>query len=474
MRLHSLSIIAFIVSLLLVLGLNTGCRKDVLTTDPSAKLRFSVDTLTFDTVFTTLASTTLPLKIFNDNNRKIVVSSIELGNGGTSNFRINVDGLPGNAYELEIEGKDSAYIFVEVTVDPNGVNNPLVIIDSLNFVTNGNRQKVVLAAWGQDAHYFSGQVVCTQTWTNDKPYVIFNSMLVDAGCVLTINPGVQVHLSDNSFMFVRGTIKVNGGCGQDTVSFRGLRLEDFYDDLPGQWPGIFILRGSTGNEFINTEIKNSTFGLNIGADTTDNLASFTLANKSQVLLEKVVIKNSLSTGLYSTLSDVTARNCLFYNSSSNLVTLGLGGTYVFENCNLLNYGAVTSSHDKPNIIMSNVASNEARGQVVFADLNARFVNCIVDGSLDEEIQIEKAREAAFDFVFENCLLKTQRLTQPDSFINVIVNQSPQFKDRGENDYSLLSGSPCIDAGKNLPAINNDLECAPRTGAYDIGALEYQP
>lgn len=474
MQLRTVSVFALTFTLLLVLAASTGCRKDMLTTDPGVKLRFSVDTLTFDTVFTTIASTTLPLKVFNDDSRKIKVSSIELAGGMSSSFRMNVDGLPGDAFDLEIEGNDSAYIFVEVTVDPNNANNPLIFIDSINFLTNGNRQKVVLAAWGQDANFYSGQVICNETWTNDKPYVIFNSILVDAGCELRIEPGVRVHFSNNSFMFIRGKITVDGGCGTDTVSFRGIRLEKFYDDLPGQWPGVFILRGSVDNSFTNMEIKNSTFGLNLGADTTDNLASFTTSNKSSATLEKVVIKNTLATGMYSTLSDITARNCLFYNSSDYLLTMGLGGTYRFENCNFINYGSVTSSHDRPNIIMSNVASNEARGQVAYADLNASFINCIVDGSLDEEIQIEKADEAAFVYLFENCLLKTERTAQPDSFINVIVNVNPQFTNRGTGDFTLTANSPCIDAGKALPTITDDLKCNVRTGTMDIGAFDYQP
>ncbi len=473
MHLRTLSILAAAVVLLLVLATNTGCRKDMLTDDPGAKLRFAADTLTFDTVFTTLASVTLPLKIYNDNNSKIKVSSIELAGGSSSNYRINVDGLPGNAYDIEIEGNDSLYIFVEVTVDPTNFNNPLIIIDSLNFLTNGNKQKVVLAAWGQDANFYSGQVICNETWTNDKPYVIFNSILVDAGCELKIEPGVQVYLSNNSFMYIRGKITVDGGCGLDTVSFRGVRLEDFYDDIPGQWPGIFILRGSVNNSFTNVEIKNSIYGLNLGADTTDNLASFTTANKSSVTLDKVVIKNSLATGIYSTLSDITARNCLFYNSSDYLLTMGLGGTYRFENCNFLNYGSVATSHDKPNIIMSNVASNEARGQVAFAPLSATFVNCIIDGSLDEEIQIERSDSASMVYVFDHCLLKTERTTTPDSFLNVIVNVSPMFTNRGEDDFTLAAGSPCIDAGTNSTA-TDDLKCNIRTGTMDIGALDAQP
>ena len=45
----------------------------------------------------------------------------------------------------------TAFIFfVEVTIDPNGQNLPMVVKDSIEFVTNMNLQDVDLVAWGQD------------------------------------------------------------------------------------------------------------------------------------------------------------------------------------------------------------------------------------------------------------------------------------------------------------------------------------
>lgn len=56
----------FLAPLTLALWLSPGCQKDPLT-DPSFRLGFSTDTLTFDTVFVTLGSTT---KYFTVRNRE--------------------------------------------------------------------------------------------------------------------------------------------------------------------------------------------------------------------------------------------------------------------------------------------------------------------------------------------------------------------------------------------------------------------
>ena len=69
-------------------------------------------------------------------------------------FRLNVDGLPGRSFgDVEIGADDSIFIFVEVTVDPNNQNTPLVVTDSILFETNGNLQDIDLVAWGQDAYF---------------------------------------------------------------------------------------------------------------------------------------------------------------------------------------------------------------------------------------------------------------------------------------------------------------------------------
>lgn len=74
-------------------------------------LFFSADTLSFDTVFTTVGSVTQQVKIVNTNNQGINISSINLMGGSTSPFIINIDGTPGSsASNLNIPANDSLYI----------------------------------------------------------------------------------------------------------------------------------------------------------------------------------------------------------------------------------------------------------------------------------------------------------------------------------------------------------------------------
>ena len=121
----------------LVLGLFVGlllfesCKSDDgFITDGSAKLEFSLDTLRFDTVFTELGSATRFIRVYNRNDQAIQISNIQLEEGESSAFRINVDGIPGDVAEnVEIAANDSIYIFAEVTVNPDAPlsESPFVI-----------------------------------------------------------------------------------------------------------------------------------------------------------------------------------------------------------------------------------------------------------------------------------------------------------------------------------------------------------
>ena len=137
---------------LLFWGTLSSCNKQVLLS--KSNLTFSTDTLVFDTVFTTVGSTTKSFKIYNPDQRSLKIEEIELMGGENSVYRINVDGTPGALHtDLLLEAKDSLFVFVEVTLQVNNTTNPLIIEDSVRFRTNGKDQYVKLAAWGQDAYF---------------------------------------------------------------------------------------------------------------------------------------------------------------------------------------------------------------------------------------------------------------------------------------------------------------------------------
>ena len=147
-----------------------ACRKDnIFTTDSGAKLRFSSDTLRFDTVFTSLGSATRYIKVFNGNNKPIKIAKIGLANKTSATFNLNIDGISGrNFTNVEIPANDSIYVFAEVTINPNAPlsTSPFVIAENLIFETNGNVQNLVLEAWGQNANYLPNR------YAGGKQYVL--------------------------------------------------------------------------------------------------------------------------------------------------------------------------------------------------------------------------------------------------------------------------------------------------------------
>lgn len=73
-----------------------ACHKENFTEDPEAVLRFEQDTLSFDTVFTSIGSATRILKIYNPNKQSIRINRIFIPGTNPSEFNFNIDGLPGN------------------------------------------------------------------------------------------------------------------------------------------------------------------------------------------------------------------------------------------------------------------------------------------------------------------------------------------------------------------------------------------
>lgn len=80
----------FAIALIFVLlsSMFYSCRKDDFTTDSGAKLSFSTDTLLFDTVFTTMSSTTKRIKVYNKNSDNIIISDIRLKMVPTLNLEL--------------------------------------------------------------------------------------------------------------------------------------------------------------------------------------------------------------------------------------------------------------------------------------------------------------------------------------------------------------------------------------------------
>ena len=139
---------------------------------------------TFDTIFTSFGSTTEKFLIYKNNNRALRINRISLAKGTSSKFRLNVDGTVAtdNTFtDIEIGARDSMYVFVETTINTTTDNNPILIEDSVVFEFNGNRQQVLLEAFGQNMYLLKNEHIKNHTrFKNDKPYLVYGDLVVHA------------------------------------------------------------------------------------------------------------------------------------------------------------------------------------------------------------------------------------------------------------------------------------------------------
>ena len=184
---------------LVTIGL-VGCTdKWGFSTDPSHRLAFSSDTIAFETLFTDVSSATQAFLIYNPNKENLSIAHAYVAGGEDSPFRVNIDGLAGATYtDLAIRGGDSMYVFVEVTIDPRGQDEPFEVHDSLCFtLESGVTQQVIFSASGQDATVLRGMVIDADTWlTAQRPYLIYDSLRVEEGSVLYLAPGTRLYFAD--------------------------------------------------------------------------------------------------------------------------------------------------------------------------------------------------------------------------------------------------------------------------------------
>ena len=262
---------------LLVTTWLTGCIDDDFTTSPSHVLAFSTDTVAFDTVFTTIGTSTRSFRIYNPNKKSLNISSIKLADAEHSGFHINVDGMSGDYFtDVEIRGKDSLYVFVEANIDPTNEDNPIFIVDSIVFLTNGVQQDVKLTAYGQDVIIKRGETLTADTrLTADRPYLIYDSLVVAPGATLQLDPGARLHFHNRASLLVQGRLQAEG-TQEAPIQIRGDRLDRLFADLPydnlgGQWGGIRFYPESVGNKIAHAYVRGMSSGIVLDSCATEEM-----------------------------------------------------------------------------------------------------------------------------------------------------------------------------------------------------------
>ena len=453
--------------------------------DSSLKVAFSMDTVTFDTVFTTIGSSTRQLMIYNNNDENLKISSIRLEGGNQSQFSINVDGQSGYQFsDIEIYSKDSIFVFVRVTVNPNDQNTPFFVEDKLIFETNDNEQTVSLTAYGQNANYIIAnqeikgfpkfKIIADSLqevhWTAERPYVIYGYALINSYGTLVIEPGTQIHFHSGGglWAFSEGQLRVEG-TPENPVVFQGDRLEDFYADEPGQWDRIWLMeaREGHGHSIKNAIIKNGFIGI--------QAQRFQKANRAFLDIHNTIIDNHSGIGIYTNLYNLKASNFVVSNCGNYAVALTGGGQYIFDQGTIANYWN-KSTRNTPSLFFNNVYQNPYDGNLYGYDFIFEMNNCIVYGNHEDEFDTEFSPGHDTTYVFKNSIIKTKRNDNDTNYIECLFNKDPRFVNK-EFDYHLDSLSPAIGIGNpkySTGLLQYDLDGVARGNKPDAGAYQYVP
>lgn len=408
-----LTLIALIAGSLLLL--NSCEDDDDYSTDGNNHLQYSTDTLAFEPLITTQLTSTRVLKVYNKSGKNLKIDNIEL-KSSRNDFQINVDGQTGTKFSnLKIKDNDSLYIFVRADINKNNTDSTILITDSIEFDYNGNKDKVILSALTRDANILTNYTVNKDTtWTNSKPFLIFDSLKIAKGATLKIEEGTEILFHNGATLTVDGTLNIKG-----TVAAPVLLGGDRYDHLTSgipylrlsnQWGGIKFTQNSTNNVLIGTIIRSSTFGIVIdSAATEDNTYRLTIGNSE--------IKTSSDGILTSSYANVSVYNSVLANGGPRTLWIK-GGKSLFNQCTIANYSS----------------GNRYNGAVVLKggeQTQITFNNCIVYGSFTNEIEIDNDTK---NYTFSHCLIKDEIPTDTSKYNSCYWNMNPDFTIKASDLY----------------------------------------
>lgn len=304
-----------------VLSIGLSSCDPQITTDPSVRLRFSCDTLRFDTVFTETNSPTMQFTVYNPSKKAVVIEKISMQSG--QYFRLNVDGETSTERlsEITLLGRDSLYVFVKAQVDRQDSNTPVFIEDGISFLTNDNVQTVVLEAYGQDVERLNQCTIRHDTILGGgKPYLIYNNLTVDTLCNITLLAGTTLYMHDNASIMIYGSLTAQGTLEQP-IRIQGDRLDNLYTHVPytavsGKWNGVYLMQPQeqVANKHLleHVEIISGKVGLYCSSEDKKTMPELTLTDsKIHNFSQYGVVLQNTNAAISNTEISNCAQYCLY-------------------------------------------------------------------------------------------------------------------------------------------------------------------
>lgn len=459
--------------LMLVTISAVACMDDeTFTSGTKASLSFSRDTVSFDTVFVNVSSSTERLNVFNHSSEGLEIKNVRLQSGGTSGFRMNVDGQFGTSIDgVQIQKKDSIFIFVEVNVSENSLVESAKVTDAIVFtLTDGEEKKVVLEAYGQQAQVLKAEVVKESRMLNATlPYLIYDSLVVDKDACLTIPQGTALYFHNGASLIVHGELKVEG-TAERPVAMRGDRLEKMfpylpYDRLENQWGGILLTSSCQGCTINHADIHSGNYGI-----LCDGI-------EGNVSITNSIIHNVAGYGLYLKDSKALVANTQISNTKYDCVSI-YGGTTSFIHCTLAQFYPWTADRGHA-LYVSNYVGIE-----LHMVESSEFYNCFITGYANDEVYGNPG-EQALNLHFHHCVLLTD--VKDETYFSQCIAESPDSAAYKEKNFKMLDthayyydfhlDTLSVARGKGNAAYSSlyptDLNGVERKGSPDVGCYQFK-
>lgn len=444
--------------------------------DPSARLELSMDTLSFDTVFTHEGSATRVVMLRNPHKRAVTIRSVAIGKGEA--FKVNVDGEQNlsKLKNITIAGGDSLFIFVRATIRPEDRNQPLLLEDRVLFEVGDHVEQLVVQAFGWDVNLIDSLVVESDLhFTAGKPYLIKNYVAVAPGATLFFDAGAHVYMHDGAQLSCQGGLIANGQEDQ-RILIQSDRLDNLFDGIPyvytaGKWDGIYLLNPDTAN-LQYTDIKSGNVGFYLEGN-----------NQQNVTIEHCRIHNHSLYGVV--LQDV---NALIGNTEiSNCAQYGAyvsGGKYEFVHTTLASFFNATAYGIQTVPRVDSISPLYINNLSKKRPTEVTFLNCVLAGAQKNCLMLATPLPAYYSGVFANNYLQTDSLSsnfahdnvygqrRDTVFVNAFYGNKDQYYDFrldsvskaiGIGDASVASRYP-----KDLDGKDRLADGKPDAGCYERG------
>lgn len=463
-----------------------GCRESQLTDDPTLRLSFSQDTVRFDTVFTSTdgqePSATIRVMVYNRNREAIMIDRVWMDNGKW--FRANVDGEAelSRLTRLQINGGDSAFVFVHVGIDKQNQADAVWVTDALHMhLSTGATQSIQLEAYGQDVVRIRTvnrrSDYATYHFTAEKPYLVYDTLVVGE---LTIDAGARIYMHSGAGIYALGNVKAQGTLDQP-ITICGDRLDNLFDSVPyryasGGWNGVYLQtdKSTTATYDLSyVDILSGNIGLYCVSERTESLPRLTMTGCR--------IHNHAMYGLVLLNVDATVANTEISNCASYCV-YSQGGTHRFVHSTIASYYGYTNirihstgSEDVAAVYINNLSKEPP--QTVCG-----FENCIITGARRNQVVVATPFDQYYPSVWQGNYLKCDTLRIPHARQNVYWQETDtadvfrqdfyRYREYKYYDFRLDSLSPAIgigltDVAAEYPTdrLGQDRTARPDAGAY---------